>query len=164
MATVTTLSNPLSSGKHVRHLDNNVFPALIWFDVDLAAAATAKGSALAANDVIEVVRVPAGTLVVGAYIKKVSALTGTVSVLTVDIGAAAGNTYGSGVDLFALGVGDEAGAIGATTIKSSTTAGDTIDVKLASLTGTLTGGVIRVGVIAYDLKTKARGVIAPPKS
>jgi len=166
MATITTLSNPLSTvpGAVVRHMDNSNWTYVEWKEIDIAAAVTAKGSALAAADVIEALRVAPGQMVLAAWVAKTAALTGTVSALTINVGFAAGSGYLSAWDAFAATVGNETGASVNTVIQTGTTAGDTIDLTLASLTGTLTGGKIKVGALVLDLNTKARGIIAAPKS
>lgn len=166
MATITTLSNPLSTvpGAVVRHMDNSNWTYVEFKEIDLSAAVTAKGSALAAADVIEAVRVAPGQMVLAAWVEKTAALTGTVSALTVNVGFAGGSGYLAAWDAFAAALNAQSGASVNTVIPTTTTAGDTIDLTLASLTGSLTGGKIKVGVLVLDLNTKARGIIAQPKS
>jgi len=66
--------------------------------IDLAAAQTAKGSALAASDIIKAIKVPAGTLVRQAGTKVTSASTGTT--LTADLGIADSGYTGYDADGF----------------------------------------------------------------
>jgi hypothetical protein len=166
MATITTLANPLSivPTALVRHMDNSNWTYVEWKEIDLAAAVTAKGSALAAADVIEAVRVAPGQMVLAAWVEKTSVLTGTVSVLTVNVGFAGGSGYLAAWDGFGAALTAQTGASVNTVIPTTTVAGDTIDLTIASLTGTLTGGKIKVGVLVLDLNTKSRGIIAAPKS
>jgi hypothetical protein len=145
-------------------MDNDKFTYTLWKEIDLAAAVTAKGSALAAADVIEVLRIPAFSMIIGAWGRKSAALAGTVSVCTVNVGVTGVNAtgYGNGWDLFAAAVDTFSTPIsGAQPIL---TTDDTIDVVIATLTGTLTGGKIIVGAVVADLHKKARGIIATPKS
>jgi hypothetical protein len=167
MATITTLSNPLGPvGTLPRHMDNTKNASVIWKEIDLAAAATAKGSALAASDIIETLRVPAGSVLLGGWAQKTAALTGTVSVLTVSVGVTGVNAtaYANAWDAFAASVGGYSTPGATTPTIISTTGGDTVDILLASLTGTLTGGKILVAVLVADTTTDSRGVIAQPKS
>jgi hypothetical protein len=147
-------------------MDNTKLVSIIWKEIDLAAAATAKGSALAASDVIETVRVPANSVIVGGWAQKTAAFTGTVSVLTLSVGITGVNAtgYANAWDGFAATVGSYSTPGAVTPVIVSTTGGDTVDILLASLTGTLTGGKILVAVLVADTSVDARGVIAQPKS
>lgn len=167
MATITTLANPLGPvGTLVRHMDNTKLASIVWREIDLAAAAAAKGSALVATDVIETVRVPKDSILLTGFAQKTSALTGTVSVLTLDIGVTGVNAqeYGTGWNAFAATVGSYSAPTASTPRIINTVGGDTVDITIASLTGTLTGGKIRVGVLVADTSPDARGAIAQPKS
>jgi hypothetical protein len=147
-------------------MDNTKNASVVWKEIDLAAAATAKGSALAAADVIETLRVPAGSVILGGWAQKTAALTGTVSVLTVSVGVTGVNAtgYASAWDAYAAAVGGYSTPGATTPIVISTTGGDTVDILLASLTGTLTGGKFLVAVVVADATVDARGNIAQPKS
>ena len=61
MATVTTLAGGASAGRTAAPV-----PYVVDKVIDFAAAATAKGSALAAADVIECISVPANTVILNA--------------------------------------------------------------------------------------------------
>lgn len=165
MATVTTLSNVLGRDvTNTRLMDNTKAPYVLFKEIDLAAAVTAKGSALAAADVLEVLRLPPQSVVTAAWAVKTAALTGTVSVLTINVGitGVGATDYGSAWDGFGAAVGGFS-TPGAMTPRIITTS-DTIDLTLASLTGTLTGGKIAIYATVVDATTKMRGVIAQPKS
>lgn len=165
MATVTTLANPIGSGKSVRYMDNNVLSYVIWKDIDLAAAVTAKGTALAAADVIEALRVPANTVIVDAWAQKLTAMTGTSTDLTFDIGITGVDVdqYVDGWDFDAAAVGSYATPLGVAQSRPLA-ASDTIDILFATQTGTVTGGIVRVWASLIDLTVKDRGHIAQPKS
>lgn len=141
-------------------------PYMVWKEVDLAAAATAKGSALAAADVIEVLRIPAGTILLGGFAKKTAAMTGTSTDLTLDVGVTGGD-----VDVTVDGWDFDAAAVGAVNNSGVQTqtyfgASDTLDILIATQTGTVTGGKIVVGAILQSIDgiTASRQGIAQPKS
>jgi hypothetical protein len=71
MATVTTLAGGATAGRTAGSV-----PYLVSVEIDFAAAATAKGTALAAADIIECINVPANTVALTAGIEVISALVG----------------------------------------------------------------------------------------
>lgn len=163
MATVS-LAQAVGVNKAAVQTSNLKVVYKIWTEIDLAAAATAKGSALAALDVIEALRVPQDHVVLGAYAVKTGAFTGTSADLTFDIGITGGD-----VDVFVDGWDFDAAVVGTyapqgvqtqTIINDS----DTIDVLIATQTGTVTGGKFEVHAILADLTRESRGAIAQPKS
>lgn len=166
MATITTLANELSSGLPVSQ-DANVKKAYqYWVEIDLADAVTAKGSALAAADVIEAIRIPPNTLVEFVWAKKVTAMTGTSADLTFDIGFTGGDVdnYVDGWDFDGAAVNSYSTPLGVQEPVIVTTS-DTIDILIATQTGTVTGGKLIVGAQLVDIDyTAPRGGIAQPKS
>lgn len=166
MATITTLANPLSANLPPRVMDNSNFAYKVWREVDLAAAATAKGSALAAADVIEVLRLPAGVQVLAAGAQKTTAMTGTSTDLTFDIGITGvdADIYVDGWDFDAAAVGSYATPAGVQTPALVLGTSDTIDILIATQTGTLTGGKVMVWAVVVDVTVESRGAIAQPKS
>ena len=165
MANVTTLANPVGANKSVRYMDNNVLSYVIWHDIDLAEAVTAKGSALAQGDTIEAIRLPANTAIVDVWAQKITAMTATSTDLTFDIGFTGGvvDKFVNGWDFDGAAVGSYATPVGVS--QSSTIAvSDTVDILFTTQTGTVTGGKIRLFVSAVDLTVKGRGAIALPKS
>ncbi|AXP07707.1 hypothetical protein SmphiM6_15 [Sinorhizobium phage phiM6] len=136
----------------------------IWYEVDLAEAVTAKGSALATGDIIEAVRVPAGHLVLAAAAKKSAALTGTAADLLIDVGITGvdADAYVADWDFDAAAVGSYA-TPPAAAVPLVVSTSDTIDLLLA-FTGTVTGGKIEVHAVVADLTHESRGAIAQPKS
>lgn len=165
MATITTLANTAGpAGTIARLMDNNNFAYKIWKEIDIAAAVTAKGSALAAADVIEALRLPAGTFILAAGAQKTAAMTGTSTDLTFDIGTAVdADQYVDGWDFDAAAVGSYATPLGVQ-LGQTLTASDTIDITIATQTGTLTGGKVLVWAVVVDLTVESRGAIAQPKS
>ena len=125
-------------------------------DVDFADLLAEKGSALAAADVFEVLDIPAKCFVLAAGVNPVTAANSTT--LTVDLGD------GADTDRYVDGFNAAQTATDGVPITPTTgaayaqyagqkyyPAADTIDILFATLTGTLTSGVIRVWAIAIDV-------------
>lgn len=126
------------------------FPYAVSVNVSWAAAATAKGSALAAADVIQAIDVPLGTAVLNAFLLKVDAPTGTVSVCTLDVGTGVDvDVFVDGFDYYAAVAGDWAQAPAAYQPVVAV-ANDTVDVLIASLTGTLLTGNLTLTAVLLD--------------
>ena len=89
-----------STTNHMSRTGANV-PYTVEKIVSMAAATTAKGSALANADVLEVIPVPANTLVHGAvaYVETVDSSTAA----TFDIDVAAGDDFIDGGDFNTVG-------------------------------------------------------------
>lgn len=129
-------------------------PQFVEVMVDFAEATTAKGSALAASDVIEVINIPAGSCVFGAGMEVVSAMTGTSTDLTLDMGITGGDVdaWVDGFDYDGAAVGAMPAMAAGATIPLVFASADTIDILIASQTNTFTGGKIRVWAYILDLK------------
>lgn len=167
MATITTLANPAgTAGTIARLMDNNNFAYKIWKEIDLAAAVTAKGSALAQGDVIEALRLPADTQILACGAKKTAAMTGTSTDLTFDIGVTGVDVdvYVDGWDFDAAAVNSYATPAGVQTPALIFSASDTIDILFTTQTGTVLTGKVMVWAVVVDVSTEARGSIALPKS
>jgi hypothetical protein len=148
MATITTLtprargvSNPNRGFYYVQNF------------IDWADAATAKGSALAAADVIEAISVPVGTMIVNAGIEVTSLATGESSDVALDLGVT-----GVDADVFVDGFDLDGAAAGAYAQNPAAyqpvvigATADTIDVLIQAATTAPTGGVIRVWAILCDV-------------
>lgn len=145
MATVTTLSRAAGG----RGNPGNK-PYLVEVEIDLAAAATAKGSALAANDVIEAITVGANTVVMFAGAEITTAPSGGTGA-SFDLGITGGD-----VDAFVDGMtltGASAGAYGTlanTATPILVTTSDTIDMLLLGTTPD-TAGKVRVYACLMDV-------------
>lgn len=147
MATITTISGYRGT-VHPSRGSNLRVPYIQEMELNYADALVAKGSGLAAADVIELIAVPAGTKVldVGASVKVAADST----TLTVGVG------YGGATSRWAAafdGKGaagthstDVAGGLGLTFASA-----DTIDVIFTTLTGTLTTGKLRVWALMVDI-------------
>jgi hypothetical protein len=131
-------------------------PYAVEFTLDFAEATTAKGSALAAGDVFQVIDVPANTMIHGAAAEVVTAVNSTVCTLDIDI--AEGDSFIDGGDATSTGflaVGTNGLApFGANTVNPAS-AIDTIDVKIATAGDTAVAtGQVRVIAFFTDLTAK----------
>lgn len=131
-------------------------PYAVEFTLDFAEATTAKGSALAAGDVFQVIDVPANTMIHGAAAEVVTAVNSTVCTLDIDI--AEGDSFIDGGDATSTGflaVGTNGLApFGANTVNPAS-AIDTIDVKIATAGDTaIATGQVRVIAFFTDLTAK----------
>lgn len=135
----------LASGGVATRTAGNV-PYTIQAEVDMAAAVTAKGSALAVGDIITALNLPAGAWILCAGAKVTEAHAGTSTNLTLDIGFTGGNTdfVADGFDFDGAAVGDEVAPVVAELPIKVGASDDTIDVLLATMTGTTTGGKLLV--------------------
>jgi hypothetical protein len=136
-------------------------PYLVEKTIDFAVAATAKGSALVATDIIEVIDVPAGTMVINAGLQVVTVATGESSDTTVDLGITTTepDNFIDGFDLDAAAAGAYAQNAAAFQPLIVGTA-DTIDLLIATATTAPTGGKVRVWALMCDIGAKlAPGVV-----
>ena len=133
-------------------------PYMVQTVVDFATALSDKGSALAANDIIPCISVPAGTLILNAGIQvDTVASSGTT---TLDLGT------GTDVDCFVDGFDADDGTAAGTFAQNAAayqpilaTAAETIDIKLATQSGTaLTTGKVRVFAVLMDVTDIGFGV------
>lgn len=152
MATITTLSNAVGAGTHPSR-SVRPMPYVVENTISLAAAVTAKGSALAAADVIEALQIPAQSIVLAAGFEITSAITGSC---TVSLGVT-GVTAAAYVSAFgvtgSLSVGDYATPATAG-YPIVTKAADTLDLLLVTETTTLSAGSIRVFAVIIDAQDK----------
>lgn len=126
--------------------------------VDIAEAVTAKGSALAAADVIEALNVPVGSQVLAGGVEVMEAVTGTATNVTIDVGVTGGDVDGM-VDGFDLD-GAAAGAItgGGVGTVVTVNATDTVDILIVTQTGTLLTGKVRVFATIADVTSRGSNV------
>jgi hypothetical protein len=150
MATVTTLA-----GGKVDGFTAGRMPYFKEVLIDFAAAATAKGSALAAADVIEAISVPANTIILNAGLEVVTVAGGESSDTTVDLGVTTTepDIFIDGFDLDAAAAGAYAQNAAAFQPLVIGTA-DTIDLLIATATTAPTSGVVRVFAILMDIDAR----------
>ena len=123
--------------------------------IDFAAAATAKGSALAAADVIEAISVPANTLILNAGLEVITAAGGESNDNTLDLGVTGvdADVFVDGFDLDAAAAGayaQNAAAFQPVVIGSA----DTIDLLIATATTAPTSGIVRVWAVLRDIDAR----------
>jgi hypothetical protein len=147
MATVTTLAGGATAGRTAGSV-----PYLVDVTIDFAAAATAKGSALAAADVIECISVPANTMIINAGFEVITAAGGESADNAWDLGvtgvAAANFVDGFDGDAAAAGAyAQNAAAFQPIVIGSA----DTIDLLIQAATTAPTSGSLRVWAVLMDI-------------
>jgi len=152
MATITTLSNAVGAGTQPSRALRNM-PYVVENTINLASAVTAKGSALAAADVIEALQIPAQSIVLAAGFEITGAVTGSC---TVSLGVT-GVTAAAYVSAFgvtgSLAVGDYATPATAG-YPIVTKAADTLDLLLVTETTTLSAGSLRVFAVIVDAQDR----------
>jgi hypothetical protein len=147
MATITTLAGGATAGRTA-----GAVPYLVDKNIDFAAAATAKGSALAAADVIECISVPANTLILNAGIEVITVLGGESNDTTFDLGVTTTEP-----DNFVDGFDADAAAAGAYAQNAAAYQplvignADTIDLLIATATTAPTSGVVRVWAVLMNV-------------
>ena len=146
MATVTTLAGGASAGRTAGSV-----PYLVDVSVDFAAAATAKGSALAAADIIEAINVPANTVVLTAGMEVTTALAGESADTRLLLGVTGGDVdaFVDGMTITGASAGDYA-TLANTATPILVTTSDTIDMLLLGTTPD-TSGKVRVYACLMDV-------------
>ena len=148
MATITTLSNAVGSGNHPSRSIRSV-PYMVENTINFATATTAKGSALALNDVIEALQIPAQSVVLAAGYEVLSAITGDVTMSLGVTGVAAAAYVSAATLAAATSVGTYAATASAAYPIVSQSA-DTLDLLIAASTTALSAGSIRVFAVIID--------------
>jgi hypothetical protein len=155
------ISRALTSNNHVsKFAPDTRLPYVIEVTVTAAQMLAAKGSAIAAADVYDLVRIPTNTVVRGVWARKTAAFVGTSTDLSLNIGYTGGDVdvWVAAWDFDAAvlgtfgprGVGLPLGALGAIDT-SITGAQGLISMVIAAQTGTWTGGEITLYVECIDL-------------
>ena len=158
MATVdlaTVINNGRTPVRHGQHL-----PYYVETEIDIAAAVTSKGSALAANDVIFCIDIPAETMILSAGVEVTTATSG--GTVTIDLGT------GVDVDVFADGFDIDDGTAAGTYSQLPAAfqpvmcqAADTLDITWATQSGTATStGKLRVFALLMDCAAEVSAGVA----
>lgn len=128
-------------------------PYLVDVVVDFAAAATSKGSALAASDVIEALSVPANTCILNAGLEVITAAGGESSDTTYDLGIT-----GVDADVFVDGFDGDAATAGTYAQNAAAfqpvvigATADTVDLLIATATTAPTSGTVRVWAVLMNV-------------
>lgn len=148
MATITTLAGGASAGRTAGSV-----PYVVDKVIDFAAAATAKGSALAAADVIECLSVPANTVILNAGFEVITAAGGESADNAWDLGVT-----GVDADVFVDGFDGDAAAAGAYAQNAAAfqpvvigATADTIDLLIQAATTAPTSGSLRVWAVLVSV-------------
>lgn len=162
MATITTLASPAGNGKHSARSGATTVPYTIEATIDLAAAVTAKGSALAQGDIIQAISVPAESVILAVGVEVESAMTGTSTDATIDVGVTGvdADAFVDGFDLDGASAGAWASQPAAYQPIVIGGTADTIDILIATQTNTITGGILRVTALVCSMAPKTTGTVA----
>ena len=125
-------------------------PYMVQSIVDMAQAVTDKGAALAATDVIPALTIPANTVILACGMEVTEAHAGTSTDTAFDLGIGGGANFVDDFDFDGASVGDYAAM---TTTQPVLIAGaaDNIDITIGTMTGTTTGGKLRVFAVVMDI-------------
>ena len=129
------------------------FPQVVDVTLTLAQIEAAKGSGFAATDVIEAIYLPADTAVLACGVENVVQSDATTQTLDVGITGTDVDKWVDGGDTVGTAAGAylAAGTNGITNDYYHSTAADTIDVLVATQTGTPTVGTIRVWALVCSI-------------
>lgn len=140
-------------------------PYLVEKVVDLAAAATAKGTTLASGDVIEAIRIPAESVVLAASFEITTAVTGGSADQAITLGDGVDpNRWVDTFDLDAAAKGDYGPIVIATANPTVFASSDTVDIAITAATTVGTAGKIRVFALMVDVSDAANPGLAQLKS
>lgn len=153
MATID-LSSGIGDSAHPSAWANVKTPYFVETEIDFAAAVTAKGSALAQADVIQALDIPAGTVILMGGVQVTEAMAGTSTDTTLDVGITGGDVDNlvDGFDFDGASLSDY--AVTGVNEPVVVSADDTIDILIATQTGTITGGKLRVFALLVDIVEK----------
>ena len=153
MATVD-VSSGINAATHPSRAIRSM-PYVVETTLNFATATTVKGSALAAADVLEVLDIPAETLILNAGYEVTATITGDVTLDVGVTGVDADNFIDGATLAAATAVGtyaQNAAAFQPIVIGSSA---DTLDVLIATSTTAVSAGTIRVWAVLVDLNGRA---------
>ena len=159
MATIAMSTNSASTsnngGTGNKQLRGNL--VTLQNDINLADAILQNGgTALAANDIIQAIAIPANTLILYAGFKVVTAMEGTTTDSEFHVGMADVDLFAASFDLDGASVGAITPLAGvsaevAAQVPAFVTSAETIDVEIQASSGTITGGIIRVFAVCLLL-------------
>lgn len=162
MAT-TTITPSTGGTTHESRLNTK---GMYWAEVlvDLGTGGnvqTVKGSAIAASEVVEALKIPANSVVLAAYAQKETAMTGTSTDVTITVKVGS-NAYSSAMNYDDATVLDWTVPVAPTaTLMTVVATADTVDIVFNAFTGTVTGGKIRLKALLCDMtKVNTPGGIA----
>lgn len=138
---------------HPSRASNVKVPYLVEALVDLADT-TASATTAA-------ISIPAETMILGAGLEVLTAMTGTSTDATVTVKVGS-TSYTSALDIDAATAG--AYTVSAALTPFVATSADTVDVVFNGFTGTITGGEVRVFALVVDVSNAAKPGLALLKS
>ncbi len=146
--TITTLAS-VARGSSARGRQ----PYLVEQSIDIAAAVTAKGSALEANEIIQAITVPANTMILTAGFEVTSAVTSADALMSLGVTGGDVDRFVAGfeVDAADAPVGTYATMADGSAPVIIGSAADTIDLELDSITTAPSVGVLRVFALLLDV-------------
>lgn len=152
----TSSTHPSSFGPNVR------LPYLAEVEINIVDVIAEKGSAVAAADVIDVIGIPANTIVLAATLQKTSAFAGTSTDLTLDFGVTGGDTdaFVDGWDFDGATVGTHGALAAGSSVGVLFDTAGKLSILVATQTGTWTAGKIRAQVLMLDISDKRTATIA----
>lgn len=164
MATVA-LAPVATRVQHPSRAANVKVPYLIEATVDLAVAATTKGSALAAADVLQVLRIPAESVVLFGGIEVVTAQAGGSADQSIGLGDSGSTSrWVAAFDLDAAVAGAHAPIAVATANPTAFGTTSTVDIIITAATTVGTSGLLRVYAMLVDASNAAKPGLAALKS
>lgn len=124
--------------------------------IDWANALVAAGTALASSDVFQVLDIPAESFVMAAGAEVITVANATTCTVNIDFAAGddivdGGDIVGGGTGYLAAGTNGVIDLTAVSTFSNRIETADTIDVTLATLTGTLSTGKLRVYAVVCDI-------------
>lgn len=160
MATISTLYK--TGATHPSAWGSATQAYCIENTIDLEDVIAAKGSAIAQGDVIQAIYVPAGSQVLFAGFQQMTVMTGTSTDATLDFGVTGGDVdcWVDGYDLDAGTANAYAAAASASITPAQTffATADTLDLLVATQTGTILTGKLRVFAHILDVSSKKSNV------
>lgn len=148
MATVDLIPQG-TTGHPARQFRKEVYK--LSASVNLATAASTKGSALASSDVLQVIQIPNAVHILGGSVRVTAIAAGGVTTAKMDVGTGL-NVNSLVHDAALLTAGFSApGTSGSLAYNTIIASADTVDLILRSITGSITSGTVEVNVYVCDV-------------
>lgn len=163
MATVS-LADAATRTQSPSRASNVKVPYLVEKTIDCSTLAASKGSAIAAADVLQVIRIPAESIVLCAGLEVVTAVNGS-SDQSIGLGDSGSTSrWVSAFDLDAATAGSHAPMVVASTNPTVFGTTSTVDIIVTAATTFATTGIIRVYALMVDASNAAKPGLAQLKS
>jgi hypothetical protein len=152
MATISTLVNAAGLGLQPA-VTLRPRPYMVENIINFASATTAKGSALAAADVIQALQIPAQTFVLAAGYEVLSAITGDVT-MSVGVTGVLATAFVNAATLQAATSVGTYGTSSTTGYPIVSGAASTVDLLISASTTALSAGSVRVFALLCDAQDR----------